>query len=413
MVTALFDVMMQRTAFSPPWETIYIYITPSRLKDILFSTQTAVSIDQHLTMFSKIALASSVLAVARAQQIGTYTAEVHPALTWETCTSSGCTTVDGSVTIDANWRWTHGIGTSTNCYTGNTWDATFCPNDTACAVNCAVEGANYQSTYGVTTSGNSLKIDFVTESTQANIGSRLFLMASDTEYQTFNLLNQEFTFDVNVANLPCGLNGALYMSGMSADGGVSAYPNNKAGAKYGVGYCDSQCPRDLKWIDGQVSLGKENPERRITLVDINLRVTLMAGFHHQTMSILALATVCPHSAAFANFHASTGEPLQRNDLSAPLALKPNFSCRRNHKIYVLTSPIDGSCCAEMDIWEANSISTALTPHSCDTPGQVECIGNACGGTYSTSSNEPILFYFSSFAKPSTNLVCRIWRSLRS
>lgn len=36
----------------------------------------------------------------------------------------------------------------------------------------------------------------------------------------------------------------------------------------------------------------------------------------------------------------------------------------------------------MDIWEANSISTAYTPHPCDTPGQTMCTGNACGGTYS-------------------------------
>ena len=28
---------------------------------------------------------------------------------------------------------------------------------------------------------------------------------------------------------------------------------NKAGAAYGTGYCDSQCPRDLKFINGQVS----------------------------------------------------------------------------------------------------------------------------------------------------------------
>jgi len=43
----------------------------------------------------------------------------------------------------------------------------------------------------------------------------------------------------------------------------------------------------------------------------------------------------------------------------------------------------GSCCAEMDIWEANSISAALTPHSADTVTQTMCTGNACGGTYST------------------------------
>lgn len=44
----------------------------------------------------------------------------------------------------------------------------------------------------------------------------------------------------------------------------------------------------------------------------------------------------------------------------------------------------GSCCVEMDIWEANSISTAFTPHSCDAPGQTICRGDACGGTYSST-----------------------------
>jgi len=51
--------------------------------------------------------------------------------------------------------------------------------------------------------------------------------------------------------LPCGLNGALYFSQMDADGGVAKSAGaNKAGAKYGTGYCDSQCPRDIKFING-------------------------------------------------------------------------------------------------------------------------------------------------------------------
>jgi cellulose 1,4-beta-cellobiosidase len=37
----------------------------------------------------------------------------------------------------------------------------------------------------------------------------------------------------------------------------------------------------------------------------------------------------------------------------------------------------------MDIWEANSISTAFTPHSDDNIVQTRCTGNSCGGTYST------------------------------
>ena len=127
-------------------------------------------------------------------------------------------------------------------------------SNTACASNCALEGADYKATYGAVTSGNSLKLAFVTKGTYAtNIGSRLYLMDTDTSYQQFSLLNQEFTFDVDVSNLPCGLNGALYFVSMDKDGGMSKYTTNKAGAKYGTGYCDSQCPRDLKFINGQVS----------------------------------------------------------------------------------------------------------------------------------------------------------------
>ncbi len=60
--------------------------------------------------------------------------------------------------------------------------------------------------------------------------------------------NREFTFDVDVSTLPCGVNGALYLVEMQKDGGKS-YPNNKAGAKYGTGYCDAQCPHPT-WING-------------------------------------------------------------------------------------------------------------------------------------------------------------------
>merc|ERR1712054_199339 len=38
----------------------------------------------------------------------------------------------------------------------------------------------------------------------------------------------------------------------------------------------------------------------------------------------------------------------------------------------------GTCCAELDIWEANSISTQMTVHSCDTKGYYRCEGVECG-----------------------------------
>lgn len=37
----------------------------------------------------------------------------------------------------------------------------------------------------------------------------------------------------------------------------------------------------------------------------------------------------------------------------------------------------GACCNEMDIWEANGIATALTPHTCSKPGPFLCTGDEC------------------------------------
>jgi cellulose 1,4-beta-cellobiosidase len=81
----------------------------------------------------------------------------------------------------------------------------------------------------------------------------MYLMADDSSDQMFSLLNKEFTFDVDVSNLGCGLNRALYFVSVDKDGGMAKYSGNKAGAKYGVGYCDAQCPRDLKFINREVS----------------------------------------------------------------------------------------------------------------------------------------------------------------
>jgi len=108
---------------------------------------------------------------------------------------------------------------------------------------------------------------------------------------------------VDVSNLPCGLNGALYFSEMPADGGKSKFTDNNAGANFGTGYCDAQCPSDVKFINGE-----SNSD----------------GWNNKTGS---------------------GKY--------------------------------GSCCAEMDIWEANKISQAVTAHPCSFDGQERCEGDKC------------------------------------
>jgi cellulose 1,4-beta-cellobiosidase len=115
-------------------------------------------------MYGKIATLASLFAAATAQQVGTLTTETHPSLSYSTCSSGGsCTTVNGQVTIDANWRWLHQTSGSTNCYTGNTWNTTICSSATTCASSCALDGADYSGTYGVSTSGNALTLGFVTK----------------------------------------------------------------------------------------------------------------------------------------------------------------------------------------------------------------------------------------------------------
>ncbi|KAJ7594340.1 cellulase CEL7A [Mycena floridula] len=201
---------------------------------------------------SGLLIIAALLPVALSQLAGTNVAENHPSLTWQKCTGTGgtsCTTQSSSIVLDANWRWLHqGIRGVAESHAGNTWDATACPDGKTCAANCALDGES-MGTYGITTSGNALTMKFVTTSQQKNIGSRVYLLApgSQTAYQTFNFNNQEFVR----AFLPCGLNGALYFSQMDADGGVAKSGGaNKAGPKYGTGYCDAQCPRDIKFING-------------------------------------------------------------------------------------------------------------------------------------------------------------------
>lgn len=204
-------------------------------------------------MFSKAALITTLIAAVSGQQVGTLTAEKHPALPIKECTKSGCTDAATSVVLDANWRWLHTTEGSTNCYDGQSWSSSLCPDGATCAEKCALEGADYTGTYGVTASNGALKINFITKHQYGtNVGARVYLMASEDKYYMFKLLNKEFTFDVDVSNLPCGLNGALYLVEMPEDGGIGKGGNN-AGAKYGTGYCDTQCPHDIKFIDGEVS----------------------------------------------------------------------------------------------------------------------------------------------------------------
>ena len=96
---------------------------------------------------------------------------------------------------------------------------------------------------------------------------------------------------------------------MDQDGGKSKYPTNEAGAALGTGYCDAQCPHDMKWISGEANIIGWNASKK-------------------------------------SADKGTGKY--------------------------------GTCCAELDIWEANKISTQMTVHGCSTQGPYRCDGIECG-----------------------------------
>ncbi|KAG9080355.1 hypothetical protein FRC06_006749 [Ceratobasidium sp. 370] len=192
-------------------------------------------------LLSLFLLASSV----HAQQVGTQTAEVHLALTWQKCTKSGGWSPNRLARSSST---STGVGSTPPAVTPTATPATG-------GILLSVPTPLLAPPTRITTSGNALTLKFITTNLNGkNVGTRVYLLADDSTCQMFKVKNQEFTFDVDVSNLPCGLNGALYLSEMSADGGLFTYSGNKAGAKYGTGYCDAQCPKDIKFINGEANV---------------------------------------------------------------------------------------------------------------------------------------------------------------
>lgn len=247
-------------------------------------------------MVRRVLLASLALVhLNYAQQLGDIP-EIHPKLqTWKCTKKNGCTQQETSVVLDALSHPLHEVGnTGISCGDWSGLNKSLCATDEDCAKNCVLEGVDYASR-GVSTKGDKLILhQYLQSNNETTVASpRVYLLdESGQNYDMLKLLNQELSFDVDVSSLVCGMNGALYLSEMLQSGGRSEL--NPAGAQYGTGYCDAQCP-STPFING-----------------------------------------------VANVEAK------------------------------------GACCNEMDLWEANALSTGYTPHACNISGLYECIGDECG-----------------------------------
>ncbi|KAK8005537.1 hypothetical protein PG990_011574 [Apiospora arundinis] len=196
------------------------------------------------------ALLLSSLGTTQAQRVGTAIPEVHPKLPTQKCTKAGgCVTQATSIVLDALMHPFHVVGDMSKSCNPNPrgkeeWlmDKSICPDAATCAKTCEFEGADYES-MGVTTNGSALNLRlFMPNKTGGydRASARIYLLAEDEmNYEPVRLLDQEFTFDVDMSLLGCGLNGALYLDEMDMSGNRGEF--NPAGAQYGTGYCDAQC----------------------------------------------------------------------------------------------------------------------------------------------------------------------------
>jgi cellulase len=192
----------------------------------------------------------ALLPLVASQQIGL--PDLHPKLeTWKCTTTHGCTKHQTSIVLDALSHPLHEIGNqSASCGDwSNGLNTDLCATQETCAENCILDGVNYAA-HGVATKGDTLTLHqyMKVDGTFSSVSPRVYLLNEDGKnYDMLQLLNQEISFDVDVSTLVCGMNGALYLAEMLESGGRNKL--NPAGAQYGTGYCDAQCPV-LPWVNG-------------------------------------------------------------------------------------------------------------------------------------------------------------------
>ncbi|KAI8941866.1 hypothetical protein NX059_003064 [Plenodomus lindquistii] len=188
-------------------------------------------------VYSSIIITASALAGFAIAQTPGKTPENHPKLTTYKCTKSGgCKELHSAVVLDAA---THNIhqknDVSRGCGNfGIGADPSVCPDEKTCAANCIIEGIDKYEDYGVKVwGGKMLQLDMLNKDGSV-VGPRVYLLNQDgNNYEMLKLLGNEISFDVDASRLPCGMNGALYLSEMEASGGRRDL--NPGGASYGTG----------------------------------------------------------------------------------------------------------------------------------------------------------------------------------
>ncbi|KAF5251178.1 hypothetical protein FANTH_3722 [Fusarium anthophilum] len=189
--------------------------------------------------------------------------EVHPPFTWHECIQKPCSKYFGAIVLESSLR-------ETNCCAGsfNIKDLhrTHCKkkDKDTCPVDCCIEGADYRA-HGIKTEGTSLTMDLGATAPHVPKDLIRVMPLKDTErYPNKPLVRRhdsEYTFDIDVRNVPPGYKARVSLNWMEPDGARTRKKGDKAGAKYGTGYCDAACDKGQRFVEGTANYDGWVPDK--------------------------------------------------------------------------------------------------------------------------------------------------------
>ncbi|KAF4344250.1 exoglucanase type C [Fusarium beomiforme] len=208
-----------------------------------------------------ILLAASLFAATDAQRACEGIEEVHPPFNWHDCYGDSCFERYAAVVLDSKLR-------QIDCCNGsrNTLQRAACKkkNKDQCPVDCCIHGADYGA-HGIFTNGTDLTLDVGAShpNTPKDL-IRVMLMKDENHYEWTQIIDpwdSEYTFDVEVRDVPPGYKARLSLHWMWEKGNMDKKKGDKAGAKYGTGYCDAHCDQGQRFVMGRANYDGWEPSQ--------------------------------------------------------------------------------------------------------------------------------------------------------
>eukprot|EP01064_Diplonema_japonicum_P013599 TRINITY_DN2114_c0_g1_i5.p1 TRINITY_DN2114_c0_g1~~TRINITY_DN2114_c0_g1_i5.p1 ORF type:complete len:484 (+),score=190.47 TRINITY_DN2114_c0_g1_i5:79-1530(+) len=229
------------------------------------------------------------------------------------CSKAGGCQKDGEtyITMDANWRWLQHEDTYTNCWDQyKMWvnpDCSSAADQQKCAQNCMLEGVDYGK-YGVTSDGTSMTMKF--KGPDGNIGSRLYMLEQKAEAKARGASKADpSSWEYKTFNL---LNKEFSFT--------------------------VEAPKLSCGINGPIYFVEMNKDGD------------MDGTYNSAGPLYGTGycdAQCPGDMHFVKGRANI--PIQNAQGGG-------------------ADSAWHACCNEIDLWEANNVSTAVTPHPCEANG---------------------------------------------